>query len=101
MHATSSIRQERRPAPSSHQNADPDPSEYLLTCTFTIPRRVETEFCPPRVRAYRVAQASALRVPCARPRKSSGVPLSPILRRLYVRRSLGGIVLRGHCAAPR
>ena len=44
-------------------------------------RRVKTEFCPPRVRAYRVAQVSALKISCARPRKSSGVPLGPILRR--------------------
>jgi DNA-binding IclR family transcriptional regulator len=55
------IRQERRPVPSSHQNAHPHPSEWPLTCYFSIPRRVKTAFCPPRVREFRVAQVSAPR----------------------------------------
>ena len=37
------------------QRAHPRPSEYPLTCAFTIPHRVESAFCPPRVRGYRVA----------------------------------------------
>jgi hypothetical protein len=50
MHATSSIRQERRPAPSSHQTVYSYPSEWPPTCGFSIPRRVKSAFCPRGVR---------------------------------------------------
>ncbi len=59
MHATSSIRQERRPAPSSHQGAHCHPSEWPLTCGYTIPRRVKTASCPCGVRNSGMSLVSA------------------------------------------
>jgi len=37
------------------------PSEWPMTCYFSVPRRVKPAFCPPRVREFRVAQVSVPR----------------------------------------
>src|ERR1700735_3233189 len=62
------------PEPTVLQNAHSCPSEWPLTCYFSIPCRVKPAFCPPRVREFRVAQVSA-------PRPGKPVPLSPVKSR--------------------
>jgi hypothetical protein len=59
----------RTPIPTHRNTHRPAHSPFLTAS--------KPAFCPPRVRAYQVAQVSAPRVPGTRPRKSSGVPLRP------------------------
>lgn len=44
---------------SGLQTAHPGPSEWPLTCSFSIPRRVKTAFCPCGVRSFAVRLVSA------------------------------------------
>ena len=59
---------------------------------FPIPRRVKSAFCPPRVRAYRVAHASAPKVPSTRPIESSRPEAARVIPDLLARRSFVGVL---------